>query len=187
VLLVTVELPAELVTTAGVSANDDNRSTGAQASRIQLLHVQDCPRVGGLRELVQMSLDTLGSTAMIEEIEGPYPSPTLLINGEDVTGRATGSDPSCRLDLPTTEQILAAIAGALAGSERKGANQGEDERGWTESNTSAPKPGKANADPVHVAPEPYAGGRRHPSQPTPSSNSASTACGSETSPPLRCS
>ena len=44
-----------------------------------------------------------------EEIEGPYPSPTLLIDGIDVTGRDPGTEPCCRLDLPTEEDILMAL------------------------------------------------------------------------------
>ncbi|MDA8069181.1 hypothetical protein [Conexibacter sp. DBS9H8] len=48
----------------------------------------------------------------IEEVEGPYPSPTLLVGGIDVTGRTPAAGPSCRLDLPTEEQIVAALAAA---------------------------------------------------------------------------
>ena len=77
--------------------------------RIQLLHVPDCPNLGELRRRVHQSVAQLGVSAVIEEVEGPYPSPTLLVNGDDVTGRPLGSDPACRLDTPTTEQIIAAI------------------------------------------------------------------------------
>jgi hypothetical protein len=46
----------------------------------------------------------------VEDLEGPYPSPTLLIDGTDVTGKSSRDGPACRLDLPTEEQILAALA-----------------------------------------------------------------------------
>lgn len=77
--------------------------------RVQLLHVADCPLVGELRTVLQHTLARNGLRAQIEELEGPYPSPTLLVDGVDVTGRATGTEPSCRLDLPSEEQILAAL------------------------------------------------------------------------------
>ncbi len=77
--------------------------------RVQLLHVAACPLVGKLRTVLQDSLARSGLPAVIEELEGPCPSPTLFVNGVDVTGRATSSEPSCRLDLPSEEQILAAL------------------------------------------------------------------------------
>jgi hypothetical protein len=48
----------------------------------------------------------------VEELEGPYPSPTLLINGADVTGRPIAAGPSCRLDSPTDDEILGALTRA---------------------------------------------------------------------------
>jgi len=80
--------------------------------RIQLLHVTDCPLVDQVRTTLRKSLARIGSRARIEELEGPYPSPTLLINGVDVTGRTPAPEASCRLDLPTEEQILGALAAA---------------------------------------------------------------------------
>jgi hypothetical protein len=43
----------------------------------------------------------------------PYASTTLLVNGFDVTGhpRPPGGQTACRADLPTEEQILAALRG----------------------------------------------------------------------------
>jgi hypothetical protein len=77
--------------------------------RIRILHVPDCPLVSPLRADVESALASVGARAVIEEIEGSYPSPTLLIGGIDVTGRALGSDPACRLDVPARDQIVAAI------------------------------------------------------------------------------
>ena len=49
----------------------------------------------------------------VEELVGAYNSPTLVVNGFDVTGQppAAEGQTSCRLDLPNEEQILAAIRG----------------------------------------------------------------------------
>jgi hypothetical protein len=51
---------------------------------------------------------------VVEELAGDYDSPTLLVNGVDVTGhpRAPEGHMSCRLDLPSEEQILAALRGS---------------------------------------------------------------------------
>jgi hypothetical protein len=57
-----------------------------------------------------------GLSGTIVEVEGPF-RPTLLINGIDVTSRAAGQGPSCRLDLPEADQILAALqAGQVSGA-----------------------------------------------------------------------
>ncbi|MGH8997118.1 MAG: hypothetical protein ACRDYB_14000 [Acidimicrobiales bacterium] len=48
----------------------------------------------------------------MKDLEGPYPSPTLLVDGVDATGRPTTAGPSCRLDLPTEEEILTSLRGA---------------------------------------------------------------------------
>lgn len=79
---------------------------------IQLWHVADCPLVDQVRTTLRQCLAKAGATAMVREREGPYPSPTLLINGIDVaTGAAPARDVCCRLDLPTEDQILAALSG----------------------------------------------------------------------------
>lgn len=77
--------------------------------RIELLHVPDCPNVDELRRRVEDVVSRLGVSAEIDEIEGLYPSPTLTVNGVDVTGHPVGCEPSCRLDLPTEDQIIAAL------------------------------------------------------------------------------
>jgi hypothetical protein len=81
--------------------------------RIQILHVADCPLVVGVRKDVQECLDQYGVDALIEEVEGPYPSPTLLVGGRDVTGHPPGVGRVCRLDLPGRDQISRAIEAAI--------------------------------------------------------------------------
>jgi hypothetical protein len=77
---------------------------------ITILHVPDCPNVETLRKAVERALTTLNLSASVEEIEGRYPSPTLLVNGIDVIPRPGPIEAVCRLDLPTDAQILDALA-----------------------------------------------------------------------------
>lgn len=81
---------------------------------IQILHVADCPLVVGVRQDLQECLDKCGVDALIEEVEGPYPSPTLLVGGRDVTEQPPGVGPACRLDLPSRDRISRAIEAAIA-------------------------------------------------------------------------
>jgi hypothetical protein len=46
---------------------------------------------------------------VVERI-GDFPSPTILINGVDVMGVPMTTGAACRLDLPSEERILAALA-----------------------------------------------------------------------------
>jgi hypothetical protein len=83
--------------------------------RIQVLHVADCPHVGRVRKDLQACLDQCGMDALIEEVEGPYPSPTLLVGGRDVvTEHPPGAGPACRLDVPSRDQISRAIEATIA-------------------------------------------------------------------------
>lgn len=78
---------------------------------IEILQVPGCPRVDRVRETVHRVLANLEIQAQVEELVGEYPSPTLLIDGRDVTGRQVVPEglASCRLDLPTEEQVLTAL------------------------------------------------------------------------------
>lgn len=78
--------------------------------RVQLLYVPDCPLIDRLRATLNDCLTRSEARVVIEKLEGPYPSPTMLIDGVDVTGQHLELQPSCRLDLPTEEQIMAALA-----------------------------------------------------------------------------
>jgi hypothetical protein len=78
---------------------------------ITLLHVPDCPFVDAVRTTVRNALATTNIEAIIEEVEGPYASPTLLVNGHDVTGASSHDATSCRLNLPTEAQVLTALKG----------------------------------------------------------------------------
>lgn len=78
---------------------------------MQILHVADCPLLEQLQRRVHASITRAGLDVPVEVIEGLYPSPTLLINGAEVTGQPTSSDPCCRLDLPSEAQIVVALTG----------------------------------------------------------------------------
>jgi hypothetical protein len=90
----------------------DHRVLGENPTsiRVQLLHVPDCPLVDQVRAVLYNSLAKLGMQVTVEELEGPCPSPTLLISGRDVTGRKPVAEVCCRLDLPTEDQVIAALS-----------------------------------------------------------------------------
>jgi hypothetical protein len=77
--------------------------------RIELLHVSGCANVESARQLLRSTLSELALDERIEEKEGAYPSPTILIEGSDVMGRPDAIGPSCRLDVPTRERLIAAL------------------------------------------------------------------------------
>lgn len=83
--------------------------TEHDVARIEILQVPACPLVSRVRETVARALARLEIRAEITEVVGDYPSPTLLIDSRDVTGRGRDECSACRLDLPTEEQVLAAL------------------------------------------------------------------------------
>ena len=85
------------------------RPPAVGAARIELLRTPDCPRAGLVREMVVRALARLQLQEKLEELVGDYPSPTLLIDGRDVTGRQLGASSLCRLDLPAEEQVVDAL------------------------------------------------------------------------------
>lgn len=88
--------------------------------KIQLLSVPDCPLVAHVRSMVKdcLAKTHLNGAVPVEELVGEYHSPTLLVDGVDVTGRpvpaltASESQAACRRDVPSEEQILVALRGA---------------------------------------------------------------------------
>jgi hypothetical protein len=79
---------------------------------IQLLCVPDCPLVVKAKTTLKNALGKAPNIATtVEELVGDYSSPTILIEGYDVTGHPQQQKdrPACRLDLPTEEQILDAL------------------------------------------------------------------------------
>lgn len=76
---------------------------------VELKRVAHCPHANQVRELVCRAAAACGMVVELDEFVGDYPSPTILVDGRDVTGRWPGEGASCRLDLPTEEQIRAAL------------------------------------------------------------------------------
>jgi hypothetical protein len=89
--------------------------------RVQILHVAGCPLVDELRKTAQRGIARVGCGAGIDELEGDYPSPTLLIDGVDVlTGRPIALHAACRLDIPSEEQVVAALRAAQRRTRKTG-------------------------------------------------------------------
>jgi hypothetical protein len=94
--------------------------------RISILRVPDCPSVSRIRADVEAVVRRTGAAAVVEEVEGPYASPTLLIDGIEIDGYPLGLDPACRIDVPSSDDITAAV---LAGRSRTSATRPAGLRG----------------------------------------------------------
>jgi hypothetical protein len=81
--------------------------------RIELLHMAGCPNIERVRQALRYSLAQLNIHASVVERQGDYASPTLLIDGVDVMGPPAASGGACRLDVPTSQRILAALRGRV--------------------------------------------------------------------------
>jgi hypothetical protein len=82
---------------------------------VELLLVPECPHADTARRLVTRCLDELKLDAAVVERVGEFPSPTILVNGRDVTtgGEVTEGVSACRLDLPTALQVRHALDHAI--------------------------------------------------------------------------
>ena len=77
-----------------------------------MLHVPGCPLLPRLVALLVECQTEVGHTGAVEVLVGDFPSPTLVIDGVDVAaGRTVAHSVCCRLDLPTRDQVLAALGG----------------------------------------------------------------------------
>ncbi len=80
--------------------------------KVELVYVPGFPNVNNARLLLQAWLHEMGLEVPIEEREGDYPSPTILLDGQDVMGSPASAAAACRLDVPTRERVLAALLGS---------------------------------------------------------------------------
>ena len=78
-------------------------------TRIELLYFDGCPRAAGARALLRACIDHLGLALQVEEREGDFPSPTLLIDGRDLMGQPPQAGRCCRLDVPTESRLMEAL------------------------------------------------------------------------------
>ncbi|WP_018330994.1 hypothetical protein [Actinomycetospora chiangmaiensis] len=82
------------------------------APSVELFSHEGCPVVEQTRGLLRQCLDLVGlDDVPIHEHVGAYPSPTVVLDGRDVTGGPppAAGVPRCRLDTPTREQLLSAL------------------------------------------------------------------------------
>jgi len=82
--------------------------------RVELLHHEGCPLAGAARRVVEDSLRELGIDTAVTQRVARYPSPSVLIDGDDVMGAPPSGAPvdACRLDVPTRERVVAALRAA---------------------------------------------------------------------------
>jgi hypothetical protein len=86
--------------------------------RIELLTSPGCPNAMAAKEVITKTLTALRIDVPIIERVGPYPSPTVLIDGVD-TMRPEADAPvgeACRLDLPTPQRVFDALVHACRSS-----------------------------------------------------------------------
>lgn len=90
----------------------DTPGTSQPEVRVQILHVPGCTLLAEARTAVRNAISDTHIDVVTEEIEGDYPSPSILINGIDVAGAVGESGAACRLDVPTETQIRAKLSQA---------------------------------------------------------------------------
>lgn len=76
---------------------------------VELRHVPGCPHTDAARAVLHECLTELRLDVAVQNKEGEYPSPTILVNGEDVMGAPASQAAACRLDVPTRQRLLAAL------------------------------------------------------------------------------
>ena len=83
--------------------------------RVELHYFTGCPHAPSARALLARCLAQLELDTPIVELDGDYPSPSILVDGGDVMGAPASPQRSCRLDVPTESAILDALRTASAG------------------------------------------------------------------------
>ncbi len=77
--------------------------------KIELLHVPGCPHVDAAQALLTECLTELRLEVSVEDKEGAYPSPTILVDGVDIMDAPASMAAACRLDVPTKSRLLVAL------------------------------------------------------------------------------
>ena len=89
-----------------MTARDDGRMI------VELRSVPNCPNLAAARDTLSACLAEAGLTVPIIERLGDYPSPSILIDGIDITGADPDGPPAGVLQPPTAAQIRTALQGA---------------------------------------------------------------------------
>jgi hypothetical protein len=86
---------------------------------VQILHVPDCPLLPSVRRAVDRAAASIRAHVRIDEVEGAFPSPSVMVDGEDVTGTSIRGGAQCRLDLATEQQIRVALQRVMSAQRRE--------------------------------------------------------------------
>ncbi|MFC4126326.1 alkylmercury lyase [Nocardia rhizosphaerae] len=92
-----------------MNTSQGRRAGAVRHPSIEILGVADCPNVAAAARRVARCLDRLGLAIAVEHRIGDFPSPTVLVDGVDVTSAPVSAVAACRLDLPTEQMIATAI------------------------------------------------------------------------------
>lgn len=101
--------------------------------RVELLHFEGCPHVPAAREQLRRAFAELGLPPTWHEVDvlaadAPaslrgYGSPTVLVDGRDVTGAPPGDGVGCRVyagsDLPGAPPLVALVTALRAASSAR--------------------------------------------------------------------
>jgi hypothetical protein len=85
---------------------------------VQILHAPECPLPPAAREAVDRAAASIRARVHIDEVEGAFPSPSVVVGGTDVSGRSPSGGACCRFDLPTDEQLRRAMQRAVSAQPR---------------------------------------------------------------------
>jgi len=97
-----------------MSLENTRHDNGPSPISVELRAVPDCPNLPATRQLLHDLLANFAGSWTLTEREGDYPSPSILVNGADVTGADPNSPAACVLHPPTAAQIRAALHQATA-------------------------------------------------------------------------
>jgi hypothetical protein len=91
--------------------------------RIEFRSHMGCPNADEARRVLDDCMASLDLPDTVIERVGDYPSPTILIDGVDVMTGDTEAPRghACRLDVPTREQLTAALTERIVAQRRDGA------------------------------------------------------------------
>jgi hypothetical protein len=112
---------------------------------VELRAVPDCPNLDATRELLHTCLAEAGLALTVVERVGEYPSPSVLIDGRDVTGADPHGPALCVLRPPTADQIRTALRTAVTGS----GDAGQDVTGTAPTPADLTQGGSSNTDHGH--------------------------------------
>jgi hypothetical protein len=80
---------------------------------VELRSVPGCPNLPATREVLRRCLRDVGLPEAYAELVGAYRSPSVLVDGIDVTGADPRAPAACVLRPPTAEEIGRALRQAL--------------------------------------------------------------------------